>query len=380
MIANRGRERMIGKSDFRAAVAYIVREGPQHKRDHEPPLAVWCDNVASIETAALEMTATASQSKAKDPLYHLIVSWDEGEQPTYEQARAALDAQMRHLGLSGLQYTAALQNDGVGGKYTFTRSSIALTRRRTSRGSIWQDRDRMQAACREVELEQGWRVVESPDALARAFARRAGRGILRSTVVRAARTRELGPALRERLDATARRGRACTVLPGARRPIRTRHARREVAGGRHHRYGTRRVRARAGIGRGPHAPQTARTVGGVRTRPTAAVRLPFAERCRAAAEEIGASPRRRRRAAGMGARACGVRAARVGVSGRGNGRADRGPGRAGNREAVGRGSGAFHGRDASSASARSRRRRRRASARKRGRSCGTRRAWSSARG
>jgi len=82
---------MTGTSSFGAAIDYIVREGPEHERDHEPPLAVWSENVATLETAALEMEAVASQSRAKEPLYHLIVSFAEGERPTYEQARAALD-------------------------------------------------------------------------------------------------------------------------------------------------------------------------------------------------------------------------------------------------------------------------------------------------
>jgi len=91
MIANRGRGRMTGASSFGQAVNYIVREGPEHERDHAPPLAAWSANVATIETVALEMDAVASQSRAKEPLYHLIVSFAEGERPMYEQARAALD-------------------------------------------------------------------------------------------------------------------------------------------------------------------------------------------------------------------------------------------------------------------------------------------------
>jgi len=159
MIANRGRGRMTGTSSFGAAIDYIVREGPEHERDHEPPLAVWSENVATLETAALEMEAVASQSRAKEPLYHLIVSFAEGERPTYEQARAALDTQIDHLGFGGLQYVAALQNDGVGGMYhvhaVFNRVDPITHVAR----DIWQDREKMRAASREAELEQGWRVV-----------------------------------------------------------------------------------------------------------------------------------------------------------------------------------------------------------------------------
>jgi len=159
MIANRGRGRMTGTSSFGAAIDYIVREGPEHERDHEPPLAVWSENVATIETAALEMEAVASQSRSKEPLYHLIVSFAEGERPTYEQARAALDTQIDHLGFGGLQYVAALQNDGVGGMYhvhaVFNRVDPIMHVAR----DVWQDREKMRAASRETELEQGWRVV-----------------------------------------------------------------------------------------------------------------------------------------------------------------------------------------------------------------------------
>ncbi len=160
MIANRGRGRMVGASSFGASIDYIVREGPEHERDHAPPLAIWSENVATLETAALEMEAVASQSRAKEPLYHLIVSFAEGERPTYEQARAALDTQIRHLGFDGLQYVAALQNDGVGGMYhvhaVFNRVNPLTHVAR----DIWQDREKMRAASREAELEQGWRVVE----------------------------------------------------------------------------------------------------------------------------------------------------------------------------------------------------------------------------
>ena len=151
---------MVGASSFGAAIDYIVREGPEHERDHEPPLAVWSANLASLETAALEMEATASQSRAKEPLYHLIVSWAEGGRPTYEQARAALDTQIEHLGFEGLQYVAALQNDGVGGlshvHAVFNRVDPITHVAR----DVWQDRDKMRAASREAELEQSWRVVD----------------------------------------------------------------------------------------------------------------------------------------------------------------------------------------------------------------------------
>ncbi len=153
---------MVGASSFGAAIDYIVREGPEHERDHAPPLAIWSENLASIETAALEMEAVASQSRAKEPLYHLIVSFAEGERPTYEQARAALATQIEHLGFGGLQYVAALQNDGVGGMYHVHAVFNRVDPLRHVARDVWQDRDKMRAASRVAEREQGWCVVETP--------------------------------------------------------------------------------------------------------------------------------------------------------------------------------------------------------------------------
>jgi ATP-dependent exoDNAse (exonuclease V) alpha subunit len=163
MIANRGRGRMVGASRFGDAIGYIVREGPNQKREHEPPLAVWSGYVSSIETAAFEMEATASQSRASEPLYHLIISWDDHEQPNYEQARAALDAQIKHLGFEGLQYVAALQNDGVSGHYHVHAVINRVDPVTHVAVEVWQDRERMRAACREAEIEGGWRSRETVD-------------------------------------------------------------------------------------------------------------------------------------------------------------------------------------------------------------------------
>ncbi len=159
MVANRGRNRLAGASSFSDALDYITREGDL-ARDHETPLAVWSANVASIETAALEMEVAASQSRAKDPLYHLIVSWDEGERPTYEQAHEALDTQLRLLGFKGLQYVAALQDDGLGGKVHLHAIINRVDPRTNVARDVWQDHGKIRAACRETEQEQGWRSAE----------------------------------------------------------------------------------------------------------------------------------------------------------------------------------------------------------------------------
>jgi len=289
---------MTGTSSFGAAIDYIVREGPEHERDHEPPLAVWSENVATLETAALEMEAAASQSRTKEPLYHLIVSFAEGERPTYEQARAALDTQVRHLGFEGLQYVAALQNDGVGGMYhvhaVFNRVDPITHVAR----DIWQDREKVRAASREAELEQGWRVVDVAQRHELSHGARDVEYYGRKRSFERAVREDIGPALRDALTSSKSHDvqpswadvhRICAEHGARYEEVRT-GRRDDVVGGR-----------LVGAERGEYA--RARDLGADLTHRQLIERIgpferdrdqdrsrdasrPFAERCRAAAAEV----------------------------------------------------------------------------------------------
>jgi hypothetical protein len=160
VIANRGYGRWRGKASFADCVDYVTREN-----ELERPLAVWSDGLASIETSALEMEAVASQSKADEPLYHLIVSWGPDERPSMERVREALEMQLDALGFRGLQYVAAIHDDGEGGKVhlhaVINRVDPVSLRAR----SPWRDRVKMRQACREYEVADGWRNVGAEPAL-----------------------------------------------------------------------------------------------------------------------------------------------------------------------------------------------------------------------
>jgi hypothetical protein len=160
MIAIRGRARMAGKSSFSDAVDYVAREGAHS--GHETPEAVWFEGVESLDTAGAEMEAMATAARSDaNPLYHLIVSWNENEQPTYEQARDALKTQMRHLGFEGCQYIASLNNDGAGEKWHIHAAISRVAPGEARCRPIAQDIPAMQAACRESEVSQGWSRVAS---------------------------------------------------------------------------------------------------------------------------------------------------------------------------------------------------------------------------
>jgi hypothetical protein len=80
-----------GGSSFRNLAEYLGRE-----REHGTVLVGL--NVASVETAAREMELTASASRCRDPVMHLLLSWQEDERPTDDQMVAAARHALKGLG------------------------------------------------------------------------------------------------------------------------------------------------------------------------------------------------------------------------------------------------------------------------------------------
>jgi|GEM_PF-3041184 len=111
--------------------------------------------VSTLETAAEEMQAVADvNSRANDPLYHLILSWPEFEKPTPEQAEEAVRAQLKALGFEGHQYIAAVHNDtpDMHVHVAINRVHPETFRVHHPRGDYYT----LDRTCREIELAQGW--------------------------------------------------------------------------------------------------------------------------------------------------------------------------------------------------------------------------------
>ncbi|GAB3438206.1 AAA family ATPase [Insolitispirillum peregrinum] len=111
--------------------------------------------VSTLETAAEEMQAVADvNSRANDPLYHLILSWPEFEKPTPEQAEEAVRAQLKALGFEGHQYIAAVHNDTPDRHVhvAINRVHPETFRVHHPRGDFYT----LDRTCREIELAQGW--------------------------------------------------------------------------------------------------------------------------------------------------------------------------------------------------------------------------------
>jgi hypothetical protein len=158
-----------GGRSFGEAIEYIARTADELKPGQERALAVWSENVASIETAGAEMERLAAKSRSTDSMRFFTASWAPGEVPTVEQAREAAATYAKHLGYEGLQQVWSLQNDGVGRKYHIhgvINLVDPVTERlrvspETSKDVRWHEGMKCRAASREVEFTQGWEMVDN---------------------------------------------------------------------------------------------------------------------------------------------------------------------------------------------------------------------------
>ena len=92
MIAKIPPKRSDGKTNFGALKEYIADAEKTQGQ-------AWNYNTLDLDTAASEMTASAElNTRVKDPAFHAVISWPEGEKPTPAQAREAGEEALKALG------------------------------------------------------------------------------------------------------------------------------------------------------------------------------------------------------------------------------------------------------------------------------------------
>ncbi|MBB2984577.1 MAG: TraI/MobA(P) family conjugative relaxase [Paraburkholderia tropica] len=151
MLAKVPKKRGDGRTSFRSLVAYVTR-AENDRADVEV-----FTNCLSPDTAHAEMRAVATRSaRVRDPVFHFVISWRDGEQPdstqAFEAARAALDA----LGMSPdeHQHVFALHRDTDNVHLHVVVNRVNLeTGRAVHPGLSYLKLDR---CMRELELRQGW--------------------------------------------------------------------------------------------------------------------------------------------------------------------------------------------------------------------------------
>ena len=159
---------MIGKhisspkrhSSFQGLNDYIT--GKTNRQPEEKIAFTDCLNLASVDTATLEMESLAFQNtRCKDPVMHLLLSWRENETPTIGQAREAVSITLGELNLSQCQavYSLHQTTDNLHLHICVNRIDPETAKAITPAGG-WTRRA-MEHAARKIEHAQGWQTEEN---------------------------------------------------------------------------------------------------------------------------------------------------------------------------------------------------------------------------
>ncbi|WP_199543105.1 TraI/MobA(P) family conjugative relaxase [Paraburkholderia kururiensis] len=161
MLAKIPPKRGDARSSFRSLIAYVTRTDEAQAAGIET-----FTNCLSLETAHAEMRAVADRSaRVRDPVFHFVISWREGEQPEPEQVFEAGRAALGALGMApdAHQHVFAIHRDtgNVHLHVVVNRVSIG-TGRAVHPGLSYLKLDR---CMRELELRQGWQPDRGPYAV-----------------------------------------------------------------------------------------------------------------------------------------------------------------------------------------------------------------------
>jgi hypothetical protein len=147
-----------GRTSFRSLLAYITRTtGVILDRDAGADSDT--ENVQtsclSLVTAAAEMRAVAKRNvRVRDPVYHVILSWQQGEYPTNTQVFEGGEAALAALDMQDHQYVFVVHRDTEN-----THLHLMVNRVHPETGRAVHpglSHLKLDRCMREVELAQGW--------------------------------------------------------------------------------------------------------------------------------------------------------------------------------------------------------------------------------
>jgi len=149
-------KRSDGKSSFKALISYCMTQDPV-KAVH-----IGFQHVLSPNTAATEMEALATENRrCKDPVFHLILSWREMENPSNAQADEAAGIALRELGLEDCQALWVLQRDTENPHVHIVVNRIhPETHKSITPANGWTYKA-VEKAARKIELTQGWEIEQN---------------------------------------------------------------------------------------------------------------------------------------------------------------------------------------------------------------------------
>ena len=122
MLAPVPKKRRDGSSSFKALTAYLTEDVDKETGELiERGVIMLSPALLSDETVAIEMLAVSKENqRCKDPVMHIVLAWQTGENPSREQWEKAVIHAMENIGLGEHQYKS------------------------------------LDKACREIEADQGW--------------------------------------------------------------------------------------------------------------------------------------------------------------------------------------------------------------------------------
>jgi len=156
---------MIGKhiptpkagSSFRRLNSYILSDradDASHKVAYSNAI-----NLSSVETATMEMEALAFQNKrCKDPVFHCLLSWKAGEQPSKDQVYDAVEITLKELGLSDCQALFALHKNTENYHVHIAVNRVSPETHKAIDPAHGWTRKAMERSARKIEHEQGWEI------------------------------------------------------------------------------------------------------------------------------------------------------------------------------------------------------------------------------
>lgn len=161
MIAVVGERRNDGKSCFRNLISYIAASDNAEKTLYTNSRG-FDFKLNSAAEIAKEMEYTAALNKrVKDAVFHGILSFREGEEPSAEQIDEAVNIYLAEMGLEGCQcfYGAHRNTQNLHIHLCVNRVDPVSLKAIDPAGGLWKKAD--ERAARRIELAQGWEIERS---------------------------------------------------------------------------------------------------------------------------------------------------------------------------------------------------------------------------
>jgi hypothetical protein len=119
-----------------------------------------CINLDSLDNATVVMDILAEQRdmRCKDPVFHCVLSWQEGEIPTKEQAHEAAMITLKELNLEECCAVYGVHKDTHNIHLQMSVCRIHPDTKKAIAPANWWTKKAMERVARIVEYKQGWKV------------------------------------------------------------------------------------------------------------------------------------------------------------------------------------------------------------------------------